>query len=351
MTLPDDLLHGYLDQSLTSEQQLELEAWLEESPQHVRSFADLLMLHSQLRSEALLLDSGLPAASALPAVIPELAPVEEPGRRIRGRRRLRRLSGLAITILITLAAVLSFRPGSQRTTVSAASAEILQLITENKAPRDRTYQISVEHAVPVERRRSRVVHSEKRPPKPPMDDATLHVGGSGQFVLIRRRPDGRLFITGSSGIQSWAVRPDSPVRTSTDLLRFSRDLPGHEYSLSLTELPLTLEQLQQSFDVQIVDAGAADESTAANGASIEDPISAATRLLIAVRRPGRPGPRRIEIEYNAASHEIHQIRFIDMPYGPERLTLRLTLTSRDSQPVGFYDHAAHHAPELPVEQE
>jgi hypothetical protein len=351
MTLPDDLLHGYLDQSLTPEQQLELEAWLKESPQHIRSFADLLLLHSQLRSEALLLDSGLIAASALPAVVPEVAPVAEPVGRIRGRRSLRRLSGLAVTILITLAAVLSLRPGSQHATVSAASTEISRLITENKSPRDRTYQISVEHAALIDRRRSRAVHSEKRPPKPPMDDATLHVGGSGQFVLIRRRPDGRLFITGSSGVQSWAVRPDSPVRTSTDLLRFSRDLPGHEYSLSLTELPLTLEQLQRSFDVQIVDAGASDDLTASNTAPNEDSPAAATRLLIAVRRPGLPGPRRIEIEYNAASHEIHQIRFIDMPYGPERLTLRLTLTSRSSQPAGFYDHAAHHAPDLPVEQE
>jgi hypothetical protein len=40
-----------------------------------------------------------------------------------------------------------------------------------------------------------------------------------------------------------------------------------------------------------------------------------------------------------------------MPYGPERLTLLLTLTSRELLPDSFFDHSAHHAPEVPVEQE
>lgn len=253
------------------------------------------------------------------------------------RSYFRRFSGLAATAALTLAVLLLFRLGGENSAAVAASAEISSLITENKRPKDRTYHINVENAITIDRRRNRQNSSEKRPPKPPMDDAILHVAGSGQFVLIRRTPDGRPFVTGSNGSQSWAVRPDSPVRTSTDLQRFNRDLPGHEYSLSLTELPTTLQQLQQSFDVQVVNAGPDDDTAA--------------RLLIATRRRGSPGPRRIEIEYHATSHEIHQIRFIDMPYGPERLTLRLTLTSRDAQPAGFYNHSAHHLPELPVEQE
>ena len=360
MTNTTELLNGYLDQSLTPEQHAQLQLWLAQSPDHIRKFTDLLLLHNQLRSEAILSATGLAPASfdsitaspgaPAPAVLqpPDSesalkSPLQIPSAQVsylpnsRLRRQLGRLSGLAATVALSLAALIFIRLGSENSTAVAASAEISSLITENKLPKDRTFLISVENSAPVDRRRNRLGSAEKRPPKPPMDGAVLHVAGNGQFVLIRRTPEGRNFVTGSNGVQSWAVRPGSPVRTSTDLHRFNRDLPGHEYSLSLVELPLTLQQLQRSFDVQIVNAGL-DEDTA-------------TRLLIAARRPGSPGPRRIEIEYHAASHEIHQIRFIDMPYGPERLTLRLTLTSRDTQPAGFYDHPAHHAPELNVEQE
>jgi hypothetical protein len=355
MTNSNELLNGYLDQSLTPEQHTQLQLWLAESPENIRQFTELLLLDNQLRSEALLISTGLIPAPVGSVAAHESAPeglqppdaTASPPQRLpsqaapntvsRSRRYLRRFSGFAATFVLTLAVLLLFRPGGENFTAVAASAEISSLITKNKLPKDRTYHISVESSVPVDRRRNRQNNSEKRPPKPPMDDAVLHVAGNGQFVLIRRTQEGRTFITGSNGSQSWAVRPGSPVRTSSDLQRFSRDLPGHEHSLSLTELPLTLQQLQRYFDVQIVNAGP-DEETAAS-------------LLIAARRPGSPGPRRIEIEYDSASHEIHQIRFIDMPYGPERLTLRLTLTSRESQPAGFYNHPAHHAPDLPVEQE
>lgn len=336
---PEDLLHQYLDQPLTAQEQAELGSWLAESPAHARRFTELLLLHNQLRSESLTLAASVPAMSVNSTGGAKL-------RLHRRRRQLRRVVGIAAALLLLLMLFNFLPPFGERAVATAASAELSRLIDKNRSDASRSYQVEVESVALAGRRHGRKSGSEKRPPKPPMDNAVLHLRGNGLFVLIRRQPDGRDFVTGSNGHYSWSVRPDSPVRISRDLQRFSRDLPGHEYSLSLVELTTTLQQLQQSCDVQILEGGAAESANAEELAT-----APSERLLVAVRRPGFSGPRRIEIAYNAATHEIHQLRFIDMPYGPERLSLRLTLISRDSQPETFFHHSAHHPPEIPVEQE
>ena len=48
---------------------------------------------------------------------------------------------------------------------------------------------------------------------------------------------------------------------------------------------------------------------------------------------------------------IRQMRFVEMPYGPERLTLRLTLAEERSLGADFFRHQSHHDPERVVEEE
>ncbi|MGV2333978.1 MAG UNVERIFIED_CONTAM: hypothetical protein LVR18_07620 [Planctomycetaceae bacterium] len=347
MNIPEELLHGYLDQTLDASQQTALQHWLSQSPENMRRFTELLLLHNQLRSESL-------SFTALGAVTPPAMPQSAAAvhrnlnlNRNRQRRRiLRRIFAVSALLLLLLVLFDFLSPFGRQSTATAASGELSRLIRSNQLAISRTYQIEVENMALAGRRHNRKTGGEKRPPKPPMDNALLHVRGGGLFVLVRYQSDGQEFITGCDGTRSWAVRPGSPVRISGDLQRFSRDLPGHEYSLSLVELTSTLQQLQKSCDVQIFDGGSADDDPTAAFES-----TTPERLLIAVRRPGFQGPRRVEVAYAAGTHEIHQIRFIDMPYGPERLTLRLTLNSRETLPESFLITPRHHSPDLPVEQE
>ena len=53
MKTPEELLHGYLDQTLTSAELVTLQDWLAASPDHLRRLTRLLLLHNQLRSESL----------------------------------------------------------------------------------------------------------------------------------------------------------------------------------------------------------------------------------------------------------------------------------------------------------
>ena len=148
---------------------------------------------------------------------------------------------------------------------------------------------------------------------------------------MRFLQDGTPFVTGSDGKVGWAIAPNGPVRVSQDKQRFNRDLPGHEHSIPLSNLSQGLTQIQEAYYVQVIpslpgDAG--DEQDA---------------VLIATKKRGERGPSRIEIQYASNSGRIAQMRFIEMPYGPERLTVRLTLIDELTLLESFFHHSHHHS--------
>lgn len=147
----------------------------------------------------------------------------------------------------------------------------------------------------------------------------------GQQFVLNRITDAGPFVTGSNGKVSWAVRPDGSVRYSEDLNRFHRDLPGHEHDMPLVNIHDGLECLRQSYDVQLLpveDAGTSGPTT---------------RLLVAIRHPKERGPKRVEVSYEVESGLIRQMRFIEMPYGAESLTL----LSEESLDELFLDLESH----------
>lgn len=334
MTLdPQTLIDGYLDETLSSEEHVAFAQWLQETPQHRQQFANAVLLHDRLRGELLAMSAMTPEARSAPNVFTLSRP----------RRRMGPAAAFfaAVCSLAVVFAVLWRGIGD--TPASAAVIEIKRLIAANAQAPDRTYQISVEEvAMPRERGDRPQPPDSGRPPKPPLDGAVLHVRSGSQFVLIRTTPAGQPFVTGSNGRTSWAVRPDGPVRVSSDLTRFNRDLPGHESAMPLINIEDGLEQLRAAYDVQLlpIENGEFDRSE-------DEPL----RLLVAVKKKGFRGPRRVEITYAVATGQIRQMRFVEMPYGPERLTLRLTLAEERDLGAAFFDHDSHHAPERTVEKE
>ncbi len=78
------------------------------------------------------------------------------------------------------------------------------------------------------------------------------------------------------------MRGQGPIRISSDLKRFNRDVPGHEFSMSLCNLSEALEQLARAYDLNAVRE---DPQVEADVPGVSD------RLLIATKRKGNPGPR------------------------------------------------------------
>jgi hypothetical protein len=341
-----DLVDGYLDDLLTAGQHEELAAWIKASPENAHRFASAAMLHDRLRNEMVISGERQAISSAYRTSLDESAGLNEAANNRRAdalplaetlvhRRSL--ITLLSTSALICTAVVLFYKSFGDSVALAAAG-ELQRLIYLNAQPMDRTYQITVEETV-LPRRGHRGPKPEAgRPPKAPMDGATLYVRDGQQFVL-RRITGAGLFVTGCNGVVSWAVRPDGPVRYSKDLNRFNRDLPGHEHDMPLVNIHDNLERLRRAYDVQLL--------------PVEDGKSSepATRLLVAVRHPKERGPRRVEISYEVESGLIRQMRFIGMPYGPESLTLRLTLLSEDLLDERFFDHESHHDANRRVEVE
>jgi hypothetical protein len=227
-------------------------------------------------------------------------------------------------------------------TASAAIRELDRIIVNSMRSIDRTYEIVVED-ITTERRGKRTIRPEtQRPPKPPLDGATLYVRSRNQFVLKRKTEEGLPFLTGSNGQQSWAINTRGPVRVSSDIHRFDHDLPGHETSVPLTNLHEGLQQLKHAYDLTFSALGP-DEYLP------EDSHEA--RLLIAVKKPKERGPQRVEIVYDATSGGILRMRFVQMPYGPDRLDLRLSLVGEEELPSDFFEHASHHVRDRKIEVE
>ncbi len=323
------MIWQYFDRQLTQEEMEDLERLLAEEPAQRELFVQCALLHQRLG------DHWNNASSATRKE--DLGRMQAEPSGTDGPKGLRRV-GLAMVASIALLTMVWLAVGSRPAT---ASAELQRVIARQKASGDRTYRIAVEETFPIP---SKKREEEWRPPKPSMDGAILHVRGTDRFVLIRTTDAGLPFLTGCDGSQSWVVKPDGPVRISGDPSRFSRDLPGHEYAMPFIQIESTLKQLQEAFAIESLPAEL--DGTALDGAQ-----GRVSRLLVAVKKPGRRGPRRVEVTYDAASGELMQVRFIDLPYGPNRLTLRMTRMEQPELPEDFFEHHYHHAADRRIETE
>lgn len=329
---PRNLISGYLDETLSPEEHDSLTQWLNSKPENAEQFAQAVLLHDRLRCEHL----ALVALSTETRLTPRR--LVSAGQ----RERLRPLTALAGTLIAAVVVVAVLINGFRGTPASAA-IELKRMITASAQAVDRTYKITVEELALPERPRKRGEPSYNRPPKPPMDGAVLHVRGGHQFVLMRTTTEGLPFVTGSNGHTSWAVRAGGPVRVSSDLTRFNRDIPGHEHAMPLISIEEGLDRLREAYVIELLPVERQEEESGQN--------EEGTRLMVAVKKRGFRGPKRVEITYSVASGQIRQMRFVEMPYGPDRLTLRMTLV--EQQPLGarFFDHQSHHEADRVVELE
>lgn len=326
--IPGDLISRYLDDGLTCDELQEFQGWLRSSPEHIRQFTRYCWLHDRLQGELQAISQGPPT----PLSPPRAKPVA-PARRPQGAR-------VIVACLAALVAVLSLVWWEVGTTPVSAATELNRLILAQVSPLDKTYEIDVEE-IAASRHREAKRPEDQRPPKPPINGAVLHVRRGGQFVLIRDQPDGRPFITGSNGQTSWAIHPDGPVRFSRDLTRFNRDLPGHEHDIPLIQIEDGLKQIREAYDTHLLPIESVDDNSGQSPA----------RLLVALKKRGFRGPQRIEMTYTVATGQIRQLRFVGMPYGPERLTLRMTLVEERTLPPDFFDYQSHCSADRIVEEE
>lgn len=313
-----DLIHRYLDGEITEAQMLQLEQSLAGSIELRQEFVRISILDEKLSQQ---LSKRAPAD---PTPTPSEAEIGLPKASNQAASWSSIVAMLASLALLLMALLI----GSNRNQLNAAQE--LHKILKSLALGDRHYRVDVEQAV-LPNKKQLQQHDERRPPKPSLEDAKLYVRGTDEFVLMRFLQDGTPFVTGSDGQVGWAIAPNGPVRVSQDKQRFNRDLPGHEHSIPLSNLSQGLTQIQKAYNVQIIPSSPGDAGDEQDA------------VLVATKKRGERGPSRIEIQYASNSGRIAQMRFIEMPYGPERLTVRLTLIDELTLPESFFHHSHHHS--------
>lgn len=340
----DDLLHQYLDDQLSESQQRELEDLIRSSPENAKRFVEQAMLHDQLHNawfasrELIELSNEITSASIS---LPNSDTESTPSFSYRSRYSLVAVAASAGFLLLCS---LVFWGSLFPSRASASAVELERLIKLAESVRDRTYRIEVEETIsPAGKSGKRKTPEDSRPPKLSLDGATLYTRGESLFVLVRKQAEKEFIITGCDGETSWAVRSEGPVKTSKDPNAFNRDVPGHEHSMSFTDIRQTLETLKRAYVIELLPVETSESEDNVFGES--------SRLIVAIKRKGEKGPRRVEINYLIESGRITQIRFIDMPFGPDRLTLRMTLMDEADLDPNFFRHEYHHTALIPVESE
>ncbi len=313
-----DLIDGHLDGILTPRQEDALARWLCAKPENASRFASDVMLHDRLHT----VFSASPVTTPSPHVV---------------AARIRRRSGpftAAVGLAFVIAIFIAVGSVSMRSQpVSAGVVELERIIATQTGLLGSSYRIFVEAKRSWKETRRKPRPESSRPPKPPLDLAVVHASGR-QFVLLRTDRNGLPFITGRNNTSSWAISPDGPVRVSRDLDRFHHDVPGHEHDFPLTCLTDGLSLLRRSYELRLDQQSTPERSK-----------------LVAERRPGHRGPRTVEIVYDGASGVIESLRFFDMPYGPDRLDLRMELLETPAFTPDFFDHTTHHKPDRTVLEE
>lgn len=337
----DELVHRYLDDCIEQDDLLKLQSLLRESQVYRDAFRDVALLHEQL-------------SQTIPLFALPVEPIRTaPAPSIRKRSTRSAISLLAVVAAILVVAILLLPSRNQ----SFAGSELQRILQANQNAYLH-YRIDVDQTARIKKPRTKT-NAEARPPKPSLHQAELFVEGADRFVLIRIPDPGQVFITGCDGSISWAIAPQGPVRISKDLSQFSRDIPGHEHSIPLANLKLGFEQIQKAYDVQFLapspddygpdapnsDAPDADES---GDDTHQSDSSGGEAILIATKHRGERGPKRIEIHYDSITGEIQHMRFVDMPYGPDQITIRLSLLDHSSVPDEFFHHTYHHSSDRAV---
>ncbi len=350
LTNEESLIARYLDDRLSDDDFDQLQHRLKIDQSFARLFAEVASLHDSLQGHIMAQqsmvfqsDPGFEFAGVSEQSVEGQLEQGRSGRFLTTVGRSSSLRSWLAAVAVAGVVLICFYlwvPGNAA--ARQAEQELSRLLLSQSNESDRVFEIDVEEVASGNNRRPPRGDDRPRPLKPSMDQARLYIRGSSQFVLVRRAVAGD-FVTGSDGLTSWEVRADGPIRVSNDPRRFIRDVPGHEFEMPLISIHDGLSRLNQNYTLNVLPTEF-EEATSTK-------VGVGRRLLVASKKRGFPGPRRVEISYQVTSGRIEQIRFVDMPYGGVRLTMRMTLQDEIELPEAYFNHASHHSDDRTIVDE
>jgi hypothetical protein len=243
---------------------------------------------------------------------------------LRFRTWTRRLLAAAAVILIAIGIWALY------SSPAPAMASLNEVIAALGRPGDRTFRIRMEDLPEPPGRRPPDDHGPV--PKPGLDDATLYLRDSRQYVLVRHDPNGGLIYDGFDGQQSWRVRNGIVAETRQGLGAGGIPMPAIMADVPFSDLPQTLARIRVDYKIEQL-----GRSTLVSGGEL--------LRYLRIRRNSRwvKGPETIEIWADPKTSMPRRIIFDRAKIRGNQAPCRLTfdLTSEDSLPQNWFAPAAH----------
>lgn len=309
------IMHRALDGSIDDGERAALDAAVASDPELAREFARLALLHDALERELTAGEAGRRGATAL-----------------KWRARVRRWTAAAVLVLSV--GVLAW--AGLRGSPANAGAELARIAAAQPSVR-RDFVIRSLDAEPrraSDRRRPESRGSNKQ--KPSIDDAVLHVGGPGCYVLERAGEDSAVTITGSDGVVAWNIPARGAVRVSRNPARFRGALPGQQHELPFVHPSEGFELLMRSYDLSLGGVVEVDGRSA--------------RSIVGVRRAGvQGGPKEFRLLYDPSTDAVLRMELDRLPQangGPR--SVQMDLVSEFPLDPAYFAHDAHHGRERTV---
>lgn len=311
------LVDGYLDETLSENQEMELINWLKSNPANAIEFAALIQFHNRLH-DVVQIEKSINLQHFQQTQIIQDVKQTSLGNFWNHSTFTAGIAGVFCLLSLVLWGFL--------TSNASATYEIERLANSASSFQDRTYRIISLDNEPE------MTHDRQ----PGIDGATLHVKQPDKYVLIRKFPDNRLFITGSDGSISWAIPPDGAVRVSSNATRFMGSVPGNQHGIPFINLRSDLTQLKTSYNLDFLSI----DKNGLHGIS-------ATKKSAQHR-----GPKKVEFWYDQNSGLIKKMIFTGMPQakgGPANVSAELV--DNNNPPMIFFNHESHHLPDRKIIEE
>ncbi|MCX5684546.1 MAG: hypothetical protein NT049_12780 [Planctomycetota bacterium] len=217
---------------------------------------------------------------------------------------------------------------------SSAQASLNEIIGALGRPGDRTYRIQMEDLPAPPPRESPDDPKPEMAPRPRLDNATLYLRDSQQYLLVRDDPKGGSTFDGYDGRQSWRVRAGVLAETKEGLGAGRIPMPPIMADVPFSDLHQTLERIRVDYTVEQFD---------------QAPLPSGSEALrhVRVRRNSREvkGPETIEIWADLKTAMPKRIVFDRAKLQGNRQPIRLTfdLVSESPLSADWFAPEAHTA--------
>lgn len=215
-----------------------------------------------------------------------------------------------------------------------AQASLNDILDALGRPGDRTYRIQMEDLPAPPPRGSPDDPKPEMAPRPRLNNATLYLRGSQQYLLVRDDPKGGSTFDGYDGRQSWRIRAGVLAETKEGLGAGGIPMPPIMADVPFSDLHRTLQQIRVDYTVEQFDQA-------------PPPSGGEVLRHVRVRRNSREvkGPETIEIWADSKTAMPKRIVFDRAKLQGSRQPSRLTfdLVNESQMPVDWFAPEAHTA--------